>query len=90
MRCLCAALLVVYASLVSTQSQHAEFFAVVELASPFSDAIASFRDEIQILMDSDAGGGNTLLLVNPDSNVVVAGICNLSRCLGQPPRPAQY
>ena len=44
MRCLCAALLVVYASLVSTQSQHAEFFAVVELASPFSDAIASSRD----------------------------------------------
>jgi hypothetical protein len=60
LRYLCAALLVIYTSPVSAQSQHAEFFEVVELASPFPGAIASSRGEIQILMDSGAGVGGGL------------------------------
>ena len=49
-------LVAAHATLLSAQSRHSELFDVVEPPSPYADAIAKSREEIQVLMDSGAPG----------------------------------
>lgn len=56
MRLFCTGLIAIFSTFASAQSRHADLYAVVEPTSPYANAIARSRNEIQILMDSGAPG----------------------------------